>query len=484
MDNEKLHQALTGLYGQVAAAADVDTSVADPGAALSRANLLAYAELRRHDLAELQMALADVGLSSLGRLEGHVLATLANVLGWFGETVAPPLAPTRQEAAALLEVRSQRLFGRPRTQRDTRVMVTLDHTSPDPVRDIRGLLLAGMDIARVNAAHGAPEDWRALVAAIREAERSLELDGHPVLRRCHVFMDLCGPRVRTGGADGDVRITAGETVRISRRASDLTHAATDAAPAMLSCTLPEALAAVGAGDRFFLDDGKVAGVVTAVTPEWIEARVTAPVGKARRVKPGKGYNFPDSTLALPALTDDDLQDLEAVVQLADVVGLSFTHRAEDILALHAAMTGLGAGMKGIVAKIETRAAAANLTNILFEGLGLPAFGVMIARGDLAVEVGFEELAAFQENILCLCEAAHVPAIWATQVLETLARNGLPARAEITDAAAAQRADCVMLNKGPHAAAATALLDRLLCSEKRHREKKREVFHEFMPQASR
>jgi len=484
VDREQVHRALIGLYAEVAAAAAVATGDADSEAALSRSNLLAYAELRRHDLAELQMALADIGLSSLGRLEGHVLATLASVLGWFGETQKTAPAPTRQEAAALLAGRSQQLFGRPRPQRDTRVMVTLDHTASDPVRDISGLLLAGMDIARVNAAHGTAEDWRALVAAIREAERSLELDGHPVLRRCHVFMDLCGPRVRTGAADGDVRVTAGEMVRISRLDGDTTRAATAEAPATLSCTLPEALAAVAPGHRFFLDDGKVAGVVTEVAPEWIEARVTAPAGKARRVKPGKGYNFPDSTLALPALTEDDLKDLETVVQLADVVGLSFAHRAEDILALHAAMTGLGTGTKGIVAKIETRAAAANLTNILFEGLGLPAFGVMIARGDLAVEVGFEELAAFQENILCLCEAAHVPAIWATQVLETLARDGLPARAEITDAAAAQRADCVMLNKGPHAAAATALLDRLLCSEKRHREKKRELFHEFMPQAAR
>jgi pyruvate kinase len=170
-----------------------------------------------------------------------------------------------------------------------------------------------------------------------------------------------------------------------------------------------------------------------------------------------------------------------VAEIADIVGLSFVHQASDIAALRGALVELGHEDVGIVAKVETRAGARNLVSILAEGLKLPAFGVMIARGDLAIEVGFDELASYQENILCLCEAAHVPTIWATQVLETLARAGMPARAEITDAAEATRADCVMLNKGPHVVEAAAMLDRLLTSEHRHREKKRELFREFIAQ---
>jgi pyruvate kinase len=199
------------------------------------------------------------------------------------------------------------------------------------------------------------------------------------------------------------------------------------------------------------------------------------------VKPGKGLNLPGTAMSLPALTEEDRANLPAVAAIADIVGLSFVHQGSDIAELRQALVELGHEDVGIVAKIETRAAARNLGSILAEGLKLPAFGVMIARGDLAVEVGFDDLALYQENILCLCEAAHVPAVWATQVLETLAQAGLPARAEITDAAVATRADCVMLNKGPHVAEATALLDRLLTSEHRHREKKRELFREFMAQ---
>jgi pyruvate kinase len=106
---------------------------------------------------------------------------------------------------------------------------------------------------------------------------------------------------------------------------------------------------------------------------------------------------------------------------------------------------------------------------------------MIARGDLAVEVGFEHLARIQEDILCLCEAAHIPVIWATQVLETLAKSGLPARAEITDAAMGHRAECVMLNKGEHVLDAVKTLAQLLQAEEPHHLKKRQVFREITPQ---
>ena len=135
----------------------------------------------------------------------------------------------------------------------------------------------------------------------------------------------------------------------------------------------------------------------------------------------------------------------------------------------------------IIAKIETRDAVHQLGEILLAGLSLPKFGVMIARGDLAVEVGFENLAFVQEDILCMCEAAHIPVILATQVLETLAKSGLPSRAEITDAATGTWAECVMLNKGPHILEATRTLANLLSIEERHQLKKRQIFRDFTQQ---
>jgi pyruvate kinase len=111
-------------------------------------------------------------------------------------------------------------------------------------------------------------------------------------------------------------------------------------------------------------------------------------------------------------------------------------------------------------------------------MGDPSAGLMIARGDLAVEAGFERLAEVQEEILWIAEAAHLPVIWATQVLETLARTGIPSRSEITDAAMGQRAECVMLNKGPHIAEAVDVLDGILRRMTDHQQKKRSLLRQL------
>jgi len=166
-----------------------------------------------------------------------------------------------------------------------------------------------------------------------------------------------------------------------------------------------------------------------------------------------------------------LRDLDFVVDHADLVGYSFVQSGKDMDKLVAALAQRGAGRIGIVAKIETRRALENLPAIIVHGAGRHAFGVMIARGDLAVEIGYERLAEIQEELLWLCEAAQVPVIWATQVLETLIKRGIPSRAEITDAAMAERAECVMINKGPFVLDAIALLDDVVERMQAHQQKK-------------
>ena len=155
-----------------------------------------------------------------------------------------------------------------------------------------------------------------------------------------------------------------------------------------------------------------------------------------------------------------------------MVGLSFVQSAADVQALHQRLDALCASRLGVVLKIETRRGFENLPELLFAAMSRPTAGVMIARGDLAVECGFERLAELQEEILWVCEAAHMPVVWATQVLENLAKTGRPSRAEITDAAMGVRADCVMLNKGPHILEAMHTLDDILRRMQDHQAKKR------------
>ena len=160
-----------------------------------------------------------------------------------------------------------------------------------------------------------------------------------------------------------------------------------------------------------------------------------------------------------------------MVKHADLVGLSFVRHPKDVTTLQAELARLNAPEMGIVLKIETAERFEQLPTILLEAMRGHRVGVMIARGDLAVECGWERLAEVQEEILWVCEAAHIPVIWATQVLESLAKTGAPSRAEITDAAMGERAECVMLNKGPHLAQAVQVLDDILCRMEAHQSKK-------------
>jgi pyruvate kinase len=185
----------------------------------------------------------------------------------------------------------------------------------------------------------------------------------------------------------------------------------------------------------------------------------------------KGINFPDSQLDLPALTEKDLQDLKTVAEVADLVGLSFVQEPAEIDRLLRALHGLKRSDMGLVLKIETLRGFDNLPALMLAAMAAPSAGVMIARGDLAVECGFERMAEIQEEVLCCAEAAHMPVIWATQVLETLGKTGMPSRAEISDASMGERAECVMLNKGPYVTEAIRALDDILKRMAGHQAKK-------------
>jgi pyruvate kinase len=243
-------------------------------------------------------------------------------------------------------------------------------------------------------------------------------------------------------------------------------------PARIACTLPQALDSVRRGERIWFDDGRIGGVVKRKSGREVEVEITQARDGGERLAADKGINLPDTHLDLPALTEKDLADLEHVARHADLVGLSFAQSAADVRLLHARLVTLGAPHLGLILKIETRRGFEKLPEMLLAAMACPAAGVMIARGDLAVECGYERMAEVQEQILWACEAAHMPVVWATQVLEQLAKTGRPSRAEITDAAMGERAECVMLNKGPHILDAMRMLDDILRRMQAHQSKKR------------
>jgi pyruvate kinase len=242
-------------------------------------------------------------------------------------------------------------------------------------------------------------------------------------------------------------------------------------PAHIACRQPEVFSFIAAGDPIFLNDGKITGVVNSASERELVIEITHAKASGSRLRADKGINFPKSDIALLGLTETDKANLEFVVKYADAVSLSFVRKSRDIFALQTELKKYPSSKLGIITKIETVKAFNDLPRLLLTTMRHYPAGVMIARGDLAIECGWERLAEIQEEILWMCEAAQLPVIWATQVLERETKKGRPSRAEITDAAMSQRADCVMLNKGPHILAAINMLDDILRRMQGHQQKK-------------
>jgi pyruvate kinase len=334
---------------------------------------------------------------------------------------------------------------------------------------VRDLVARGMDCARINCAHDDDSAWAKMIAHVRRAEAETQ-------SRCRVLMDLGGPKARTGAVvlrPEKRRAHVGDVILLTRT-PPLPEQYPDYSIVVQSM-LPEALNDARVGQGVWFDDGKLGTQVEAVMPEGLVLRVLRSEPNGAKLRPEKGLNFPDTDLTLDPLTNDDLNALDFVARHADIIGYSFVQEKGDVERLqHELARRLPperAHEIGLIAKIETQRAVRNLPEILIQAGAKQPFGVMIARGDLAVELGFQRLAEMQEQLLWIAEAAHAPVIWATQVLENLVKKGTPSRAEMTDAAMSARADCVMLNKGDFIHDAVTLLDDVLTRMQDHQIKK-------------
>jgi pyruvate kinase len=327
----------------------------------------------------------------------------------------------------------------------------------------------GVEALRINCAHDTADRWERMIGHARAAEKAT---GH----RFKILMDLGGPKVRTGVVrlpEGEGRIKKGDTLAIVP-CGGLERADVTDKHFSIECTLPEALRAAKAGDHIYVDDGKLGAEIERIEPWGVVTRVTRASSKGARLKSEKGLNFPDTDLEIAALTEKDRTDLDFIAAHADGIEFSFVQSVADVRMLQDELAKRRPDdwrSVSLILKIETAKAVRNLPDIVVAAAGRQPTAIMIARGDLAVEIGFGRMAEMQEEILWIGEAAQVPVIWATQVLEHLIQKGTPSRGEMTDAAMAARAECVMLNKGPYLFEALDELDGLLGRMEQHQYKK-------------
>lgn len=394
-----------------------------------------------------------------------VIATLKALCD--GEKRPDPSYSTFFNGNAILEDHATSALGASPENRRVRIMVTFPSLAAHDYAFVRDLMQHGMNCARINCAHDDAEAWQAMIDNIRQAEAETG-------KTCKIIMDLGGPKIRTAelGFRKDKHFEEGDVLFINHHSPD--HS--EKYPYQLTCTLPRVLHQVTVGESVWFDDGKIGTVITEITPEGIALEVRHVRSGGQKLRKEKGINFPDTDLDISPLTEKDLEDLDFVIAHADMIGYSFVQRAEEVALLQSELEKripdpVKRSKIAIIAKIETRTAVKNLPEIIVQAAGKQHFGVMIARGDLAVEIGFDRLAEMQEEILWICEAAHVPVIWATQVLEGLVKKGLPSRAEVTDAAMSQRTECVMLNKGDFILKGVSVLDNVLSRMESHQFKK-------------
>lgn len=448
----------------------------------SAQNLAYYLALRNHDLRPLQAALIPWGLSSLGRIEARVLPNLDAAIATLSaicriEVNSLPPHPSMQaflEGNRLLRRHTEDVLGKPWNKRWVRIMVTLPTLAANSYEYVKNLLVQGANCVRINCAHDTPELWEAMIHHVYRAEGET---GQP----CKIMMDLAGAKPRIGDTvnpNGSDRVFP-EDYLLLRRDLPITADRNDssflnAKYLQATCTVPEVLDRLKVGASVWIDHGRIGARVESLIHEGVLLKITHASHKGSKILPDKGINFPDTSLDLCPLTEKDKQDLDFIVSHADIIGYSFVQNVADIKLLQQelqARQGRQSKNIAIVAKIETAQAIRNLPELIVHAAGKHPFGVMIARGDLAVEIGYHRLTEMQEEILWLCEAAHIPVIWATQVLEKLVKKGILSRPEMTDAAMSERAECVMLNKGRYQAEAVTILDDILRRMQEHQLKK-------------
>lgn len=455
---------------------------------LSAINLVRYITLRNLDLRIVHDHLSELGISSLRSCEGYVMQNVISALKlvkllkgehWKQKINVETIG--YKASKKLLARNTKRLLNLKKNGRLTKIIVTLPLEAAQKPDVIRDLLSSGMEIARIDIRIGDHKVWAQMITSIKSISKEMN-------KKCRIYMDIFGEQHRVGKFNiksgkgknkKSIKIKKGEHLIISnntensilnKRGANGTQITTP----KISIEPPRLMKEISIGDTVLFDDGRIKCRVLKKDATELEMIVTSDSSNGLKLREYCNIHLPDTNIERLPISKKDFANLPFMMEHTDIIGYSSFEKVSDISNLHKAVTAFNRQDIGIIYKVKNHKSFDNLPMLLLEAMKHSTIGIQIERNSLAIDIGAERIAEVQDQIMWICEAAHIPVIWSSQVLEKMIKTGKAPKAEITDAAKSARAEAVMLNNGPHTKEAVALLSDILNKMEQHTSKKKNV----------
>ena len=382
------------------------------------------------------------------------MESLSTITATLERLTGVPAAPyPRPEALTLgqrtIRAEREKIFGAPSEAHIQGLMATIPDAAADDPRLVRDLMHAGMGCARIDCSQSGPARWCEIIVNIRIAERELD-------RPCKIVMDAAGARARVAEVSGQEkrRVVKGEIIVLT---DDIAHAPKRGVS--FSCVPPGIASRLSLGDRVWINDGRIAAQVVAHSGETAHLEIVATRPKGDKIKTNKSVRFAGVDLAPLAAGRLQEETLDFIAENADACITSLVRTRDDVAKLQRQLRERRGGQAAmpIILAIETAQAAEGLAQLIAQAASGNPTAVMLAEADLSIELGAERMAHLRGQLVRTCRAAHVPIAWTTAALDSLVKEGIPARAAAASVLAGSDYDCIRLDSGPNLVEALAFV---------------------------
>lgn len=490
MKIETLEKELLTIYRAIVNREFVGSTIGDyvhPHNRQSVMNMLRYITLRSHDLRKVHDNLSEQGITSLRSSESYVYRNITDALKlvfllqgkeWIPKESIESMGYKKSKKHIALN--SNELFNKKERIHSTEIMVTIPVDAMSDEDLIRDLLRSGMEIARIDLSKGLLSEWLEIIEKIKQTSREIKSP-------CKILADLPKKELKIEDfriikksmeLKNFINIKSGDHIILSTQtlqanACKYGNNRELITPAILPVTNVNLNEVTNVGDRIILSKGHVKGIILSKSDHEIKVLIKQTHKPKSKIYANSPITVPDSNMAYKAF-DFDPNLVESIIDKVDIIGIAGLQSHKDVSSFLDNSDILNLNKLGLIIHIDSNKAWLDLPMILIEALRHQKVGVMIDREQIGMDVGADRAVEVKDQILWLCESAHIPVIWSTNVLDNLIQSGISKPAEITDAAKAARTECVMLQDGPHVVEAVKLISTILLKMEQHSFKKKNL----------